>query len=119
MSEEKQKQLESYIEKLETLIQKKLSEQHETAPQTNERLCAIERCIFGDEKTGEKGQHEMIKFLYDKRHEQENDHIMVVEMYEFFKGANFSRKILLWIFAALGIISSGVIGSIELFKRLK
>ena len=120
MSEEKElDKLKDYTAKLEEIIKKASIPGHKTAPETHERLIKIENCLFGNKELDEKGLHEMVKFLYEKRQEQEKDHIMVTEMYDFFKGANFSRKILLWIFLALGTISGGIIGTIEVLKRLK
>ena len=43
----------------------------------------------------------------------------VNEMYSAYTSASWSVKMLLYIFTALGIITGGIIGAIELIKRLK
>ena len=97
-----------YIEKLENLIQKKLSDAHETSPETDKRLIKLEKAIFGD----------------DENIEDVGMRKMVMEIHDILGNAKFLKKITIkliaisgGIVALAGSIVALALGLKELFKK--
>lgn len=62
----------------------------------------MKKALFGDERTGEIGMKDM-----------------VTEMYTVFTSSGFTGKVIIKVFATIGIVTGAIIGIIELVKRMK
>ena len=87
-----------------------IGKQHQAPSETTKKLFEkneeehqkINLALFGDKSTDEIGINQMVK-----------------EMYVVFTSSGFTGKIIIKVFATIGIITGAIIGMIELVKRLK
>ncbi len=64
-----------------------------------ERVCALERCMYGDIKTGEPGMYNMVK-----------------EMYDLFTKSGWGIKFIIKLVLGIGAICGAIWTIIKLFK---
>ena len=87
-----------------------IGKQHQVPSETTKKLFEkneeehnkINIALFGDKNADEIGINQMVK-----------------EMYVVFTSSGFTGKIIIKVFATIGIVTGAIIGTIELVKRLK